>query len=109
MINLILRRGWNVDGLTETVDRDWQGKTWRWRGGVGDWRWKDKGTGSEDKQEMANSSEKDREIYGTERSGRKVSDEVDDTQVNPRHNTVRLVFDLVWSWITARNEEKPKK
>ena len=25
---------------------------------------------------------------GTERSGRKVSDEVDDTQVNPRHNTV---------------------
>ena len=48
MINLILRRGWNVDGLTETVDRDWQGKTWRWRGGVGDWRRKDKGTGSED-------------------------------------------------------------
>ena len=87
MINLILRgaRRW-TDG--DCVDRDWKSMRWRWKGSVGDRRRKDKDTGSEDKQEMVDSlEEKNGEIHW-DGEVRRVSDELDDTQDNPRHNTV---------------------
>ena len=49
-----LARRW-TDG--DCVDKGWENKRWRWKSSVGDWRRKDKDTGSEDKQEMVNSSE----------------------------------------------------
>ena len=61
---------------------------WRWKGSVGDRRREDKDTCSENNQEMVDSlEEKNGEIHW-DGEVRRVSDEVDDTQDNPRHNTV---------------------